>query len=91
MSYASRKDARSRVVTLRIPAELDSRIGREARRTKKTRSAVVRAALEAAFAGAATDDPAREARRQSLLASGRPSDADALAFAAAAADDGGWR
>ena len=83
--------ARSRVVTLRIPEDLDRRIGRAARRSRRTRSDVVRDALEAAFADGPGADPAREARRQSLLVSGRPSEADALAFNSAAADDEGWR
>ena len=82
---------RSRVVTLRIPAELDRRIARAARRTRRTRSDIVRDALEAAFAADPGADPAREARRQSLLVSGRPSEADALAFNVAVADDDGWR
>lgn len=83
--------SRTHVVTLRIPADLDRRIGRAARRTRRTKSEIVRTALEAAFAETPADDPAREARRQSLLVSGRPSEADALAFAAAAVDEGGWK
>lgn len=86
------KTTRSTVVTLRVPAELDRRIAREARRRRRAKSAVVRDALQAAFgAGPPAPDPAREARRQSLLVSGRASEREALEFVAAAADTKGWR
>ncbi len=52
----------------------------------------MRDALEAAFgAGPPPPDPAREARRQSLLVSGRASERDALEFIDATADAKGWR
>lgn len=76
------------MVTIRVPADLDRRIAREARRLRRTKSAVVRDALQSAF-GDAGDDPAGEARRQSLLVSGRASEADALLFIDAVADDRG--
>jgi hypothetical protein len=83
---------RSAVVTLRVPEELDRRIAREARRRRRTKSALVREALQTAFAASApADDPAREARRQSLLVSGRPSEREALEFIEATADERGWR
>jgi predicted transcriptional regulator len=82
---------RSRIVTLRIPSDLDLRIGRVARRSRRTKSEVVRAALEAAFGEAPFDDPALEARRQSLLVSGRESEADAIEFVSVVADRRGWR
>jgi hypothetical protein len=48
--------------------------------------------LQIAFGeGPAPEDPAREARRQSLLVSGRVSEADALALIERLADDRGWR
>jgi hypothetical protein len=37
------------------------------------------------------EDPAREARRQSLLVSGRASEREALEFVEHVADDKGWR
>jgi hypothetical protein len=84
--------ARSIVVTLRVPPELDRRIDREARRLKRTKSALVRDALVRAFALVpAPDDPAREARRQSLLVSGRQSEREVLAFIDASADEKGWK
>jgi len=82
----------SAVLTLRVPAELDRRIEREARRRKRTKSAVLREALQSAFSeGPLPEDPAREARRQSLLVSGRASEKEALEFVEHAADDQGWR
>ena len=84
--------ARSAVVTLRVPDELDRRIEREARRQRRTKSALLREAIAAAFAGpAAADDPAVEARRQSLLVSGRKSEREALDFVVSASDTRGWR
>jgi predicted transcriptional regulator len=86
------KPGRSTVVTLRLPPDLDRRIEREARRKRRTKSAVVREALQSVFgAGDPPDDPAREARRQSLLVSGRASERDALEFIDHAADVRGWR
>jgi predicted transcriptional regulator len=82
----------SSVVTIRVPVDLDRRIAREARRLRRTKSAVVRDALQSAFGDAAPeDDPAREARRQSLLVSGRASETDTLLFIEAVADDTGWK
>ena len=83
---------RTTVLTLRVPPDLDRRITHHARRTKRSKSAVLREALQHAFGGGQPlDDPAREARRQSLLVSGRASDRDALAFVEHAADHRGWR
>jgi predicted transcriptional regulator len=84
--------ARSTVVTLRVPEELDRRIARVARRRGRPKGAVVREALQAAFGQAGgAEDPAREARRQSLLVSGRASEREALRFVEANADARGWR
>ncbi len=86
------KPARSAILTLRVPSELDRRIERAARQKRRTKSAVLREALEGAFGGGRPpDDPAREARRQSLLVSSRKSERDALEFIDASADDEGWR
>ena len=84
--------SRSAVVTLRVPEELDGRIAREARRQRRSKSALLREVLEGAFGGSPPrDDPAREARRQSLLVSGRPSEREALELVEASTDDRGWR
>lgn len=83
---------RSTVLTLRVPPDLDRRIAHRARKHRQTKSAVLREALQHAFGGERPpDDPATEARRQSLLVSGRASEQDALAFVEHAADRKGWR
>ncbi len=83
---------RSTVVTIRLPVDLDRRIAREAVRRRRPKSALLRDALQRAFGDAApADDPAREARRQSLLVSGRESEREALEFIEASADQRGWR
>jgi predicted transcriptional regulator len=83
---------RSVVLTLRVPPGLDRQIERQARKTRTTKSRVLREALERAFAdGPPPEDPAREARRQSLLVSRRRSERDALEFIQHAADTRGWR
>jgi predicted transcriptional regulator len=80
------------VLTIRVPLDLDRRIAQAARRRGATKSAVLRETIASAFAdGPTPEDPAREARRQSLLVSGRPSEQDALDFLQHAADDRGWR
>jgi len=82
----------SQIVTLRVPASLGHSIEREARRRRRTKSELVREILATAFAaGPSGRDPAGEARRQSLLVSGRASEKDALSFIEAAADRRGWR
>jgi Protein of unknown function (DUF3018)/Ribbon-helix-helix protein, copG family len=84
--------AGSAVLTLRVSQELDRRIAREARRRRRTKSAVLREVLESAFVGnSPAEDPATEARRQSLLVSGRASEKDALRFIEGVADVRGWR
>ena len=87
-----RTSERSTVLTLRVPSELGRRIEHHARKARRTKSAVLREVIQQAFGGGRPpDDPAREARRQSLLVSGRASERDALAFVEHAADARGWR
>jgi hypothetical protein len=79
-------------MTLRVPREVERQIEQEARRRKRTKSAVLRDIVVQAFAAAGpADDPAAEARRQSLLVSGRESEKDTLEFIEGAADVRGWR
>ena len=78
------------VLMVRVPAALEKRIAREARRRGQTRSEVARNILEAGL-GAGGADFASEARRQSLLATRRRSDRDVLRFMTAIADTTGWR
>ena len=83
---------RSTVLTIRVPTDLDRRIAQTARRRRRTKSALVREALEQTFGSAPpADDPAREARRQSLLVSSRASEREAIEFVERAADDRGWQ
>jgi predicted transcriptional regulator len=74
------KSEDSTVLTLRISRRLDRRIEREARRRRSTKSAVLREALQGAFGESPPLDLAREARRQSLLVSGRDSEREVLEF-----------
>lgn len=81
----------SAVLTIRVPPDLDRRLGREARRRRRTRSEVAREILQSALEGPPAEDPTLEASRQSRLASERPSDQEAMEFIAAAADLNEWR
>ena len=47
--------------------------------------------MDRAFGDLPADDPAREARRQSLLVSGRKSEREALDFVETAGDSRGWK
>jgi hypothetical protein len=80
----------STVLTIRVPVALEKRIAREARRRRQTRSEVAREILETGL-GPAGPDVGAEARRQSLLASRRRSDREALRFMMEIADTSGWR
>lgn len=80
----------SAVLTLRVPAALDRRLTREARRRRKTRSEVARTLLEAGL-GSGDSGVHEEARRQSILVSRRRSEREALRFVVAAADPAAWR
>ena len=80
LSYSmARPKTDSTVLTIRVPASLDRRLAREARRRRQTRSEVARSILEAEL-GAGGADFATEARRQSLLVRRRASEREALAF-----------
>ncbi len=80
----------SSVLTVRLSAEVERRLAQEARRLRRSRSAVARAILEAHLTGPAVD-PHAEARRQSLLASAQDADRDTLDFIAHAGDPTGWK
>ena len=80
----------STVLTIRVSRDLARRLAREARRLRRTRSQTARALLESALDDRPSADPAAEARRQSLLASGRASEKEALAFVTGAADLRSW-
>jgi hypothetical protein len=86
------RSEKSSVLTLRVPPDLDRRIEREARRRRRTKSAVLREALQVTFGGGPPpEDRAREARRQSLLVSSRASERETLEFIEGTADGRGWR
>lgn len=78
------------IVTVRLTRELQRRLDREARRSRRSRSEVARAILEAHLAGPVVD-PRAEARRQSLLASAQDADRDTLDFIEYAGDARGWK
>ena len=80
----------SAVVTVRLTPELERRLAREARRSRRSRSEVARAILEAHLAGPIVD-PHAEARRQSLLASAQDADHLTLDFIEHAGDSRGWK
>ena len=80
----------SSVLTLRLTADVARRLGREARRSRRSRSEVARAILEAHLAGPVAD-PLAEARRQSLLASAQDADRETLDFIEHAGDSRGWK
>ena len=80
----------SAVVTVRLTRELERRLAREARRSRRSRSEVARAILEAHLTGPVVD-PQAEARRQSLLASAQDADRETLDFIEHAGDPRGWK
>jgi hypothetical protein len=80
--------SKTSVLTIRVPREIDRRLAREARRSRRTRSDVARAILTNALGDRPNDDPRSEARRQSLVASAEDDGAD---FAVAVADLSGWK
>lgn len=80
----------STVLTLRVSQDLSRRLTRAAARRRRTRGETARDLLETALAATVPEDPGVEARRQSKLASRRPSERDLLEFIANAADVQGW-
>jgi predicted transcriptional regulator len=80
----------SAVLTVRLTRELERKLAREARRSRRSRSEVARAILEAHLAES-VEDPHAEARRQSLLASAQDADRETLAFIEQAGDPRGWK
>ena len=88
----ARPKSDSTVLTIRVPAALEKRISREARRRRQTRSEVARAAIEAGLGGGgAAADFAAEARRQSRLVSKSRSEREILRFITEIADTTGWK
>jgi hypothetical protein len=83
--------APSAVLTIRVPRAIDRQLAREARRRRMTRSEIAREILVASFASPSAEDPAAEAKRQSLLASTQAAEAEALRFIMDAADLRGWK
>jgi hypothetical protein len=81
----------STVLTVRMSADLDRSLEREARRRRKSKSELVREILSAELGGdRELLDREAEARRQSLLVSGRRSERDTLEFIEQSADTRGW-
>jgi hypothetical protein len=79
------------VLTVRVGADLDRSLAREARRRRKTKSELVREILAAELGGNRNRlGQEEEARRHSLLVSGRRSEREALDFIERAADTWGW-
>ena len=82
----------SHVLTFRASSTVVRALGRLARQRRQSRSELIRAILENALQlESLDDDPAREARRQSLLVSGRDSELDALDFIEQVTDTRDWR
>jgi predicted transcriptional regulator len=84
-----RPDTSSDVITIRVSRALSRRLEREARRQRRTRSAVARAILAEGL-GEEPEDPLAEARRQSLLVRRRASEREAIRFIVDFADLKGW-
>jgi len=80
----------SAILTVRLTPEIERKLAREARRSRRSRSEVARAILEAHLA-APIADPDAEARRQSLLASAQDADRETLDFIEHAGDPRGWK
>ena len=80
----------SAILTVRLTPEVERKLSREARRSRRSRSEVARAILEAHLAGPIAD-PNAEARRQSLLASAQDADRKTLDFIEHAGDPRGWK
>jgi hypothetical protein len=80
----------SSVLTIRVPCAVAQRLAREARRQRRTRSAVARDLLVASLEPQTGDDLAAEARRQSLLVRNQPAERKAVKVLMHLADLRGW-
>ena len=81
----------SAVLTIRIGADLERSLTREARRRRTSKSEVVREILTAGLGGEeGLSELAEEARSQSLRVSDRHSERQALEFLEHGADTRGW-
>jgi metal-responsive CopG/Arc/MetJ family transcriptional regulator len=87
----ARQSDPSDVLTIRVPRELGERLKREARRQRRTRSAVARDLLIEQLSRSRAGDLRTEARRQSLLVRNRKSEREALSLVLDAADLRGWK
>jgi predicted transcriptional regulator len=79
------------MLTIRIDADLTRALDREARRRRKTKSEVAREILASGLGAEGGNLIAQEARRQSLLVSGRRSERETLDFIEQTADTQGWK
>ena len=80
------------MLTFRASGAIVRALRRMARQRQQTRSELIRAILEEALqVEARKGDPVREARRQSLLVSRRPSERETLDFIEHVADTQDWR
>ena len=84
-----RGDGATEILTIRVSRDLARRLDGEARRQRRTRSDVARAALAQGL-GHPEEDPLAEARRQSLLVRRKASEREALRFVTDTADLKGW-
>jgi hypothetical protein len=82
-------DAATTVLTIRVPRNVARKLAREARRQRRTRSAVARDLLIATLEPDSAD-LAAEAKRQSLLVRKRASERDAVTLLTEIADLRGW-
>ena len=80
------------MLTFRASDAVVRALGRMARQRRQSRSELIRAILENALQIESRDnDPAREARRQSLLVSRRDSERETLDFMEQVTDTRDWR
>jgi hypothetical protein len=79
------------VLTIRVSPALSRRLDREARRRRRTRSETARAILEGVLHQTEPGDPDAGAPRQSILASSRTQEQDALDFVISVADFRDWK
>lgn len=81
----------SEVLTIRIPGLLGRQLRKEARRQRRSRSAVARDLLAASLGSSESSSIAAEARRQSMAVGRRRSEREAIRLVADLADLTGWR